>query len=129
MTEPKKNTRFAILSKASDENILNSKENVNSNPEQTTSLETNENKDQNTPDSKGLKFNQPSAKLSKKEKKRKDDQIKDRATINVSEATRTRLKIFCATHKQVLQNWADEVLWKAMDRHEKALREAKEKKE
>lgn len=117
-----KKSRFSKLGLASDQTILKNTENTDTDVNQESSEKTNTN-------GPGLKFDQPSPKLSKKDKKRKDDQIKDRATINVSEATRTRLKIFCATNKQVLQNWADEVLWKAMDRHEKALREAKEKKE
>lgn len=117
-----KKSRFSKLGQVSDQTILKNNEKTDTDVNQESSEKTNTN-------GPGLKFDQPSPKLSKKDKKRKDDQIKDRATINVSEATRTRLKIFCATNKQVLQNWADEVLWKAMDRHEKALREAKEKKE
>ena len=122
-----KKSRFAKLGQVSDATILNNNEN-NGPSEELTAKSHTETKE--TGESKvGLKFNQPTEKVSKKDKKRKDDQIKYRATINISEATRDRLKIFCATNKKVLQNWADEMIWKAMDRHEKALKEAKDKKE
>lgn len=129
MTENKKSSRFNILGEASETEILSTKES-NKTPEVANSKLSAENEENNGPASTtGLKFNQPTLKASKKDNKKKNDQIKDRATINVSEPTRTRLKIFCATNKFVLQNWADEVLWKAMEKHEKTLREAKDKKE
>lgn len=133
----KKPSRFDKLKNISDANIMKREENITSPEASNTKVENREieissekiSSDEKSLMGPGLKFNQPSlTKSEKKSKKIKTDQIKDRVTIVVSEPTRDRLKVFCASNKFVIQNWTDEMLWKAMDRVEKAQREQREKK-
>lgn len=65
----------------------------------------------------GLQFHNSTG---KSKKSKGQDQIKDRVTIVVSEATRKQLNILCAKYDLIAQNWVDETLWKAIDRYEKA---------
>lgn len=59
-----------------------------------------------------------------KKNKKKDfalgSAVKKRATINITEATRNRLKIFCAINQENMESWADETIWRAIDKAEKA---------
>ena len=60
-----------------------------------------------------------------KTKKGKEDKIKDKANVIVSMGTKKRMKTFCAVNDFLIQNWADEALWKAIDKFEKAKKEQK----